>query len=108
MLSYVNLSLGDAGIMALTGYLVVFLGIVLLMGVVYLIGRIMTRKQPATQPAVQQGSKQPLAAEAPGTAGELKLYGTDPRTAAMIMAIVADEMGVPVNTLRFISIKEVP
>ncbi len=107
MLSYVNLSLGDAGIMALTGYLVVFLGIVLLMGVVYLIGKVMTRKQPAVQPALQQDSKQPLAAEAPGAAGELKLYGTDPRTAAMIMAIVADELGVPVNTLRFISIQEV-
>lgn len=108
MLSYVNLSLGDAGIMALTGYLVVFLGIVLLMAVVYLIGRVMSRKQPALQPAVQQAPKPPLAVEAPGAAGELKLYGTDPRTAAMIMAIVADEMGVPVNTLRFISIKEVP
>ena len=107
MLSYVNLSLGDAGIMALTGYLVVFFGIVLLMGVVYLIGKVMARKQPTMQPAVQQSARQPQVAEAPGSAGELKLYGTDPRTAAMIMAIVADEMGVPVNTLRFISIKEV-
>lgn len=44
---------------------------------------------------------------APGTAGELKLYDTDPRDAAMIMAIVADELGKPLNELRFISIKEV-
>ena len=46
-------------------------------------------------------------AEAPGTAGELKLYDTDPRDAAMIMAIVADTLGKPLNQLRFISIKEV-
>ena len=44
---------------------------------------------------------------APGTAGQLKLYDTDPKIAAMIMAIVADKMGKPLNELRFISIKEV-
>ena len=44
---------------------------------------------------------------APGTAGELKLHDVEPRTAAMLMAIVADKMGKPLNELRFISIKEV-
>ena len=44
---------------------------------------------------------------APGTAGQLKLYDTPPKTAAMLMAIVADKMGKPLNELRFISIKEV-
>ena len=43
----------------------------------------------------------------PGSAGTLKLYTVDPRTAAMLMAIVADKMGKPLNELRFISIKEV-
>ena len=37
----------------------------------------------------------------------MKLYDTDPRDAAMIMAIVADTLGKPINELRFISIKEV-
>ncbi len=45
--------------------------------------------------------------KAPGSAGELKLYNVEPKTAAMIMAIVADKMGKPLNELRFISIKEV-
>ena len=51
----------------------------------------------------------PVVAEvpAPGTAGKLKLYDVNPKTAAMIMAIVADKMGKPLNELRFISIKEV-
>ena len=35
------------------------------------------------------------------------LYDTDPRDAAMIMAIVADELGKPINKLRFKSIREV-
>ena len=44
---------------------------------------------------------------APGTAGQLKLHNVEPKTAAMIMAIVADKMGKPLNELRFISIKVV-
>jgi 3-oxoacyl-ACP reductase-like protein len=45
--------------------------------------------------------------EAPGSAGPCKLYDTPDRDAAMIMAIVADQMGKPLNELRFKSIKEV-
>ena len=41
------------------------------------------------------------------TAGQLKLHDVEPKTAAMIMAIVANKMGKPLNELRFISIKEV-
>lgn len=44
---------------------------------------------------------------APGSAGQLKLHNVEPKTAAMIMAIVANKMGKPLNELRFISIKEV-
>ena len=44
---------------------------------------------------------------APGSAGKLKLYDTDPKSAAMAMAIVADKLQKPINELRFISIKEV-
>ena len=53
---------------------------------------------------IQEPVKGPVA---PGTAGELKLYDTDPRDAAMIMAIVADATGSKLNELRFKSIKEV-
>lgn len=41
-----------------------------------------------------------------GTCGELKLINTDERDAAMIMAIVADSTGTPLNELRFKSIKK--
>ena len=55
---------------------------------------------PAAAPAVP-------AEPAPGSAGKLKLHDVEPKTAAMLMAIVADKMGKPINELRFISIKEV-
>ena len=42
---------------------------------------------------------------APGTCGELTLVRTEDRDAAMIMAIVADNLGEELNTLRFKEIK---
>ena len=106
----INISIPNAGIIALLGYLVVFLGLVMLMAVVMVMGRIMVaRARKAQAAAVAEAAPVEAApvAEAPGTAGELKLYDTDPRDAAMIMAIVADTLGKPLNQLRFISIKEV-
>ena len=112
----VNLDLASGGGIALLGYCVVFLGIVMLMLVVMLLCRIMiaSQKKKEEKAAVSAPAEVPLAVipaapapKAPGTAGDLKLYDTDPRDAAMIMAIVADSLGKPLNELRFISIKEV-
>lgn len=101
----INMSLGDAGLTAVLGYLVVFVGLALLMCVVMLVGKIMKiGAKPAPSPA---STPEKAPEPAPGSAGELKLYDTDPRDAAMIMAIVADSLGKPLNELRFISIKEV-
>ena len=58
----------------------------------------------AAAPAASANADVPLA---PGTAGDFKLYNTDPRDAAMVMAIVADELQKPLNELRFISIREI-
>ena len=112
----VNLDLASGGGIALLGYCVVFLGIVMLMLVVMLLCRIMiaSQKKEEAKAAASAPAEAPLvvvpaepAPKAPGTAGDLKLYDTDPRDAAMIMAIVADSLGKPLNELRFISIKEV-
>lgn len=106
----VNISFGTGGIIALLGYGVVFLGLILLMLVVMLMSRIMMAKQKKAAHVITEThsvAAQPLSEKAPGTAGELKLYDTDPRDAAMVMAIVADTLGKPLNELRFISIKEV-
>jgi len=103
----VNISPGTASLSALLGYIVVFFGLILLMLVVMLVGRIMQKKAAAEVEAYVEPLVEVVKPEAKGTAGELKLYDTDPRDAAMIMAIVADTLGKPLNQLRFISIKEV-
>lgn len=107
----VNISIADAGIVALLGYAVVFVGLILLMAVMMIMGAIMVsraKKARAAAAAASATSALPSAsAAAPGTARELKLYDTDPRDAAMVMAIVADTLGKPLNQLRFKSIKEV-
>ena len=109
-----NLSILDAGIVALLGYAVVFFGIVLLMGVVMAMGKIFVALDEKNKTAAPAAEPAPVAAPAaapapvaPGTAGALKLHDVEPKTAAMIMAIVANKMGKPLNELRFISIKEV-
>ena len=103
----IHISLGNAGIAALLGYLVVFIGLVLLMLVVLLLGRLLAPKAKPTGPVAQAMTEPVPAASAPGTAGDIKLYDTDPRDAAMAMAIVANTLDKPLNQLRFISIREV-
>lgn len=109
MSDLINISFGDAALTALLGYLVVFFGLVLLMVVVIIMGKIMVSRANKAKAAVPAAPAAPApeVPAAPGSAGELKLYDTDPRDAAMIMAIVADALGKPINQLRFISIKEV-
>ena len=108
-----NLSIGAAGVLALLGYCVVFFGICLLMVVVMIMGKIFIAKdKKAAAAKAAAAAAVPAAPEAPkptapGSAGQLKLHDVEPKTAAMIMAIVADKMGKPLNELRFISIKEV-
>ena len=105
----VNISLANAGIVALLGYATVFAGLIVLMLVVIAIGKVFTAKDSkkiAAAPAEPVVAEAPKAV-APGSAGQLKLYNVEPKTAAMLMAIVANKMGKPLNELRFISIKEV-
>lgn len=107
----INITMGNSAIVALLGYAMVFFGLILLMIVVTVIGKIFIaqeNKKKAAE-AVVEAPAAPEAAKpvAPGSAGNLKLYNVEPKTAAMIMAIVADKMGKPLNELRFLSIKEV-
>ena len=116
-----NIGILDAAIVAVLGYAVVFFGLILLMGVIILMGKAFMAKDKKAKEAaaatvanmaaaspVPAAPAAPVASPAaPGSAGQLKLYDVEPKTAAMIMAIVANKMGKPLNELRFISIKEV-
>ena len=114
MTSRLTLGIGDNLLDAVLGYAVVFIGLTLLMVVIIIVGKIMVAKmkKPAAAPAVASETAAPAVPAAPkklapGSAGDVKIYDTDPRDAAMIMAIVANKLGKPLNELRFKSIKEV-
>ena len=122
MTSRLILGIGDNLLDAILGYAVVFIGLTLLMTVIVIVGKFFTAKKaaPAAEtaaPAAAAPAEEkaaPTAAApaapkklAPGSAGDVKLYDTDPRDAAMIMAIVANKLDKPLNELRFRSIKEV-
>ncbi len=111
-----DISIGTAGLVALLGYAVVFVGLIALMAVVLVMGKIMVAKKAKTAAAAPApAAPAPAAAPAPkaapvlaaGTAGECKFYNVGDREAAMLMAIVANKLGKPLNTLRFKSMKEV-
>ena len=110
-----DISIGTAGLVALLGYAVVFAGLIALMAVIMIVGKIMVAKKsaPAAAPAAAAAAAAPASAPkavpalATGVAGECKLYNVGDREAAMLMAIVANKLGKPLNTLRFKSMKEV-
>lgn len=96
-LSTVPPQMGDPIALAMVGALLLLVAIALL--------RKRFGKKPEAPAQVCPGvAEAPLA---PGSAGTLKLHDVDPKTAAMLMAIVADKLGKPLNELRFLSIKEV-
>ena len=115
-----NIGILDAAVVALLGYAVVFFGLILLMAVIIAMGKVFiakdkkaaeaakaARETVAAVPAASVPAASAAPVAAPGSAGQLKLYDVEPKTAAMLMAIVANKMGKPLNELRFISIKEV-
>lgn len=53
---------------------------------------------PASKPVAPQGPAPAV------SSGDLELVGTDEKTAAVIMAIVSNKSGIPLNRLQFKSI----
>lgn len=112
-----EMEIGDAATVAVFGYCVVFFGLILLMCVLYITGGIFKSRDAKAKAAKDAEAKSAAeskgapvaenAQSAPGSAGHVKLHGVPDKEAAMIMAIVADNLKTPLNELRFISIKEV-
>ena len=65
-----------------------------------------SKKKPAVA-AAAAGETAPAGVPMPAgmNQGELELINTDEKTAAVIMAIVSDKSGIPLNRLSFKSIK---
>ena len=105
-----KIPIGTAALIVVLGMAVVFFGLILLMFVTKIAGAIINRKNtaaPAVAPAAASAAPAVPNAPAPGSAGKIALHDVPDKTAAMLMAIVADRTGKPLNQLRFISIREV-
>ena len=105
-----KIPIGTAALIVVLGMAVVFFGLILLMFVTKIAGAIINRKNtaaPAVAPAAASAAPAVPNAPAPGSAGKIALHDVPDKTAAMLMAIVADKTGKPLNQLRFISIREV-
>lgn len=126
-----HIKVTDALLLAVIGVSIVFIVLIALMLMVTAVGKIFDgseklqkehpewgekiadvkskmmfwKKKDGNASEVAQQSKSSETALAEGTCGELKLINTEERDAAMIMAIVADTTGTPLNELRFKSIK---
>ena len=105
-----KIPIGTAALIVVLGMAVVFFGLILLMFVTKIAGAIINRKNTAAPAAARAAASAAPAvpnAPAPGSAGKIALHDVPDKTAAMLMAIVADRTGKPLNQLRFISIREV-
>lgn len=106
----INISFGTSVATGLQGYAVVFLGLVLLMLVIMLLGAIVRREPKPKQqpPAIEpEAPAEPVEKPIEPMKNEPELYDTDPRDAAMVMAILAYQLGKPLEELHFRSIREI-
>ena len=109
-----DMALGDGLVMSLLGISIVFLVLAFLMLFIGVMSRAITGAKAAPKKAEAPAAPAapaaaPVAAPelAKGSCGTVKTFGVDDRTAAMLMAIVADKMQKPLNEIRFISMHEI-
>ena len=98
----------NAGIVILVVFGVLFLMYILISlsgKLMQAISKVGEKKEPAKAAPAAAAPAAPAAPEEVFSSGSLKLKNCDEKTAAMIMAIVADDSGIPLEELVFKSIK---
>lgn len=115
--TYVTLS--ESILLSIVGFGVVFLALGLLAVFITIMAKIVSNinaknapqksEEKAAAPAPAVPAKDPNKVPLPETTsqGQCDLHNVSDRDAALIMAIVADKLDAPLNTLVFKSIKEV-
>lgn len=94
------------GIVTVIAILAVIAGLILLVSmVIRIIEKAAANKKPVAAEAAPAASPSGVPMPAGMNQGELELVDTDEKTAAIIMAIVSDKSGIPLNRLSFKSIK---
>ena len=118
LLAITEMTVGESLVTAVLGIAVVMAVLALLAGIITVMSKVVSRMAqeeqapaPAEKPApaapAQAAPAKPQGKPIPQTQsrGQCDLTTVDDKTAAMLMAIVADQMGEPLNTLRFTSIR---
>lgn len=115
-----SISMAEALSVSVTGIIVVMIILALLAVIVVLLSKAIRlvegkarkkakKSEPETVIAPAKTEKRPAVDGKPlpetQSIGSLDLYKTDEKTAAIIMAIVSNESGIPLNRLQFNSIK---
>ena len=98
----------NAGIVILVVFAVLFLMYILISlsgKIIQGITNLAAKEEPAKAAPAAAAPAAPAAPEEVFSSGSLKLKNCDEKTAAMIMAIVADDSGIPLEELVFKSIK---
>ena len=108
----IKMPIGEALLTSLIGIATVMCILAAIAGLIILVSKAIRALEAKT------AGKKAVEAPAPATAapagipmpagmnqGELELIDTDEKTAAVIMAIVSDKSGIPLNRLSFKSIK---
>lgn len=103
-----SMSIIEASMLSLICFAIVFVVLTMLMYVFHFLHAFIEKRElPAL--GIVAGGAAPSAVEttpARGSLGEVGIFDVEEKTAAMVMAIVAHELGAPLNELRFISIRE--
>lgn len=105
-----ELSLVEALLVALSGIVTVFIMLAVLCIMIPVISKVVSSIEGKSAPAPAAAPAAPAAAPpapVPGGTytGEVALLGCDEKTAAMVMAIVSHETGIPLDQLIFHKIK---
>lgn len=106
----VNIGAGEALLIALSGFVTVFLLLLFLIVVIKIISSVIVAMEGSKKTAEAPAAAAPApAAEAPKAEekpakpwdGKLQLIDVDEETAACIMAIISDETDIPLDELQF-------
>ena len=98
---------GDALLVFVVGFVLIMCVLALLIGVIYLMKWLLKVLKPAPKQVATSTPEKKEVAYAKGSCGDLCLNNVSERDAAMVMAIVADQLKTPLNQLKFKSIKQV-
>ena len=112
MFANLKMPLSDALATSLIGITTVVCILAIIAVLIILVSKVIRAVEGATTKKAPVAPAAPVAAAPAGVPmpagmnqGELELINTDEKTAAIIMAIVSDKSGIPLNRLSFKSIK---